>query len=322
MSYHLVDIIQHRIAEDRATHNDQKLVIQRFNKQCIFCGSRDNDFPEEHLLPEGLGNNTYFTKNMECKVCNEIISVHEGDLVRLLELDRILALGDKKKGNPKFKKSSESPSYIVSDKGLNRVYVGIDQSENHIKLNISNDLSLGALTITNRVIRLVGICKALTHMGWPFLIDQFSKLTYIPSWLINKLALSSLNLEIIQAISEQGTGIPVVQLEIWEHEDTDSEFPYLISYYYGFTVVQFYLPKKPDINTVPEWQGSNGLRWIKGESEYETRITCSKIFNVREDSCFTQTLTCLFEPAGVNENTDGSIYFKQAKTIQIIREFN
>ena len=110
MNYQLLHNKQHWIRGD-SKRGVREFLLTSIGKNCMYCGATSGKFVEEHVLPEGLGNNTYFTKNAECGVCNGVISVHEDSLVKMLAVDRVLARGGMKKGKfPKFKYKSDSQS--------------------------------------------------------------------------------------------------------------------------------------------------------------------------------------------------------------------
>lgn len=305
MSYNLLHIIEHKISKDNE-RGELNFLVENISKKCMYCGRTNGKFVKEHVLPEGLGNNTFFTKNAECSLCNGIISTYEDSLVKMLAVDRILARGDMKKGNnPKFKYKSDSQSYIQAFEQNKKIHIGVDINSDDIYVGVNPNGSLH-IAINHQKLSLGGICKALTHMAWPLLKEEHSKFSYVPEWILNKTSLEAVRIDVFQTY---GPSLDIVRLEVWENEDKNSNYPYIIRYYYGFSVIQFYLPSSQSTSEEPDDFG-DGIN-VPGH------LTDGCIIFDNEAAKIERNSQWLLSNEEIIEDLDGSIIFQGSKVISI-----
>lgn len=255
-----------------------RVLGDKTNKVCIFCGRTTPEVSfrkEAHVIPAALGNKRLFNY-CECDKCNEdIFSFYENELVNLLQIDRIWIRGRPRKGSPKFK-HAKSESYMTSTPGTNQVSFHASESEkefeieeldnNAIKIKINKPLSYS----------LALASKALVHMAWSVLPkDLKDKYSHVQDWLQKKITILPLYLD---KAFIPGYGMSNVILEVWDsNSEQTSDYPIMIRFTYGFSVLTFYLPKDVSITNkvpiqykylknVPESDRITGRSWtIKSE---------------------------------------------------------
>jgi hypothetical protein len=273
--------------------NSEKKVLGDKNQRiCIFCGKTSPvvSFKKDaHVLPAALGNKRLFNY-CECDICNEyLFSVYENELVNLLQIDRIWIRGRPRKGYPKFK-HAKSESYMTSIPGTNKVSIHSMESENEYEIEDLGDNIIKFKINKPLSYSLALICKALAHMAWSVLPEyQRSKYPYIQKWLQKELIILPLYLD---KAFIQGYGMANVILEVWESSsDQTLDYPLVIRFTYGFSILTFYIPKDINIKcepiqftylkNIPDIGMIDGKRWtIKKEErimpdniEYTIRYT-------------------------------------------------
>lgn len=231
----------------------QKCILgDKDNRVCMFCGKTkpETTFKKDaHIIPAALGNRSLFS-NKECDKCNEdIFSIHENELVNLLQLDRIFIRGRPRKGSPKYRPNNSS-SYITSSPGTNKVELYIDENESTFSVIEKENGSI-VLKYVSLPYSFAGVCKALVHIGWSVLPeDVISKFPYIIDWIKNNITILPLY---IDKAFIPGNGMANVIFEIWKScDEKSSKYPLLFRLTYGFTVLTFYLPINPNISESPE----------------------------------------------------------------------
>lgn len=229
-----------------------KILGDKTNKICIFCRRTIPDVTfkkEAHVIPAALGNKRLFNY-YECDRCNEdLFSVYENELVNLLQIDRIFVRGRPRKGAPKFK-HKKSESYMTSTPGTNQVSIHALESEKEIEI-----LELDNSTIKIKINKplpysLASVCKALAHMAWPVLPEDLkSRCSHLQEWLQKKAVILPLYLD---KAFIPGSGMAKVILEVWEsNSEQTSDYPILIRFTYGFSVLTFYMPKDFNVTRDP-----------------------------------------------------------------------
>lgn len=230
------------------TQPEKTFLGNRNKKICIFCGRGIGEVSfkkEAHIIPAALGNKSLFNY-CECDECNEkIFSVHENELLNYLQLERILIRGKPRKGSPKYKPANAN-SFITSKPGTNLVTICLDDKEEVFEIldEVNNTLKLKCNNMP--LYSLVGICKALVHMGWSVLPEEKRcDFPYIYDWLNNSFEILPLYLDVAFI---PGGGMANVVLEIWESScEESSDYPLVFRLTYGHKVLSFYLPKSIDI---------------------------------------------------------------------------
>ncbi|WP_053400346.1 HNH endonuclease [Priestia koreensis] len=224
------------------------------NRECIYCGKVKGEVTfkkEAHVIPASLGNRTLFNYN-ECDNCNEhYFGVHENELANYLMLDRVFTGSRKRNGLPTYKPNPKGDTSIRHMTDSNTVAIKIDDIDGRFEI-IQNE-SLNQLTYRiNEPLpyRLADICKALTHMVWPFLsLKQRNELKHIPDWLLGKYDIFPLYLD---KLFVPGNGYSNVMLECWEHTDPKALYPLLVRFTFGTKILSFYIPKSRNISIPPK----------------------------------------------------------------------
>lgn len=222
------------------------------NRVCMFCGKTKSETTfkkDAHIIPAALGNRSLFSYK-ECDKCNEyIFSIHENELVNLLQVERILIRGRPRKGSPKYRPYNSS-SYMTSSPGTNQVELHVDGNESIFSV-IEKDNGTIVLKYVSLPYSFAGVCKALVHMGWSVLPeDVVSKFPYVIDWLKDNIKILPLY---IDKAFIPGNGMGNIIFEIWQSCDEKScKYPLLFRLTYGFTVLTFYLPINPNILESPE----------------------------------------------------------------------
>ncbi|MFD3218368.1 HNH endonuclease [Bacillus sp. BR_7a] len=214
------------------------------NRKCMFCGktTEETTFKKDaHVIPAGLGNRILFNYD-ECDICNEhYFSNHENELANFLMLDRIFIGARKRNGMPKYKPVSKGDSAIQHLNDSRTVHIQINDLEG--KFELIPDLENKKVTykINNPpTYRAADICKALTHMIWPFLsADKREQLKHIPSWLLDEEDIFPLYLD---TVIVPGNGYSKGILEYWESTNKDSLYPVMVRFTFGKKILSFYIP--------------------------------------------------------------------------------
>ena len=228
---------------------------QKEGRYCIFCGKSESEttfIKKAHIIPVALGNK-HLTNWNECDTCNEhIFSGCEDDLVNFLAMDRILIRGKKRQGKPKLKPSTGN-SFITSEPGSNKVSIEIDSTETPFVKFEGLDTDHANMTFTDLPkYSYVNICKALVHMGWSVMENDWETLNkkydYVYPWLKGDLDIFPLFMD--QAFIPGG--LSHVVFEVLESQDKITDFPFAFRLSYGFKVITFYLPASRKINSEPK----------------------------------------------------------------------
>ena len=224
------------------------------NKWCIFC-KKDNSkttFKKiAHVIPAALGNRSIFNHN-ECDSCNEnIFSKHENDLLNYLQLERILIRGRPRKGSPKYRPVN-SQSFITSTPESNKVSIFLDEEEHVFEIIEEDGQSNTLLLKCNNLppYSPVGICKALSHMGFSFIDDDIrNRFTFLYDWFKDDIAIAPLYWDIAFI---PGGGMSHVILEIWRTNSPEaSDYPFFIRLTYGHKILTFFVPLNENVETTP-----------------------------------------------------------------------
>lgn len=223
------------------------------NRKCMYCGKtkEETTFKKDaHVIPAGLGNRILFNYD-ECDICNEhYFSNHENELANFLMLDRIFIGARKRNGMPKYKPSPKGNSVIQHSADSHTVHIQMDDLEG--KFEIIQDLENKKITynINNPPkYRPADICKALTHMIWPFLsVEKREQLKHIPGWLLGKEDIFPLYLE---TVFVPGNGYNKGILEYWESTNKDSLYPVMVRFTFGLKILSFYIPSTLHVQSLP-----------------------------------------------------------------------
>jgi hypothetical protein len=239
---------------DDITKNQDKIFFgERNNRQCIYCGKTPNEVPfkkEAHVIPASLGNRILYNYN-ECDICNEKhFSTHENELANYLMLDRIFIGAKKRQGLPKYKPIPKGESSIQHSKDTNTVSMSINELEG--KFEIINDVE------NKQIIYKINdplpyspydICKALSHMIWPFLSEeQRLEFPHISEWMRGETKILPLYLDIA---TMPGNGLSHVILECWESEKSDSNYPLMVRFTFGTKILSLYIPATSQVTEPP-----------------------------------------------------------------------
>ncbi|HDR7799671.1 HNH endonuclease [Bacillus thuringiensis] len=248
------------------------------NRKCMYCGKTKGETTfkkDAHVIPAGLGNRVLFNYD-ECDTCNEhYFSNHENELANFLMLDRIFIGARKRNGMPKYKPSSKGNSAIQHSPDSHTVHIQMNDLEG--KFEIIQDLENKKATykINNPLkYRAADICKALTHMIWPFLsVEKREQLKHIPNWLLGKEDIFPLYLE---TVFVPGNGYRKGILEYWESTNEDSLYPVMVRFTFGLSILSFYIPSTLQVQSLPIRHGGY---WQIKEYTAGVKIKGLKILN-------------------------------------------
>ncbi|WP_214686089.1 MULTISPECIES: HNH endonuclease [unclassified Exiguobacterium] len=253
MDYHLIAQYNFNIAGDiqEKINIGEKIKEKR---QCVFCskGIDKTTFKKDaHIIPAALGNRSLFHYE-ECDNCNEhLFSRFENDLINYLQFDRILLRGKQRKGEPKYRYGKDK-SYVKSDSRQNLVFFNLEEEEKTVEVIQKKD---NEITIRfNKVpsYSLVGIYKAIFHMGWGLISDEErNEFKGIFEWLNDADVNSPLYMDSI-FILEGGRNL--VGIEVWKDEDIlNNSFPYIFRLSYGHRIITIYVPLEFRNFQKPAW---------------------------------------------------------------------
>ncbi|HEE9034930.1 TPA: HNH endonuclease [Bacillus cereus] len=238
------------------THQDEGKKVtfgEKSSRKCMYCGKirGETTFKKDaHVIPAGLGNRILFNYN-ECDNCNEhYFGDYENELANFLMLDRIFIGAKKRRGMPKYKPNRKGNTSIEHLDNNNTVHIQIGDLED--KFEITHDTENN--TVTYRIntplkYRPADICKALTHMVWPFLSDEKrEQLKHIPSWLLGDEDIFPLYLD---SVFVPGNGFAKGILEFWESTNKDSLYPVMVRFTFGLKIISFYIPSSIQTQVPP-----------------------------------------------------------------------
>ncbi|MFA1712294.1 hypothetical protein ACDX66_11300 [Peribacillus frigoritolerans] len=251
----------HNIRLDRVQSEygyQEKILIPKENPNpcfCIFC-LRSTPYEvtfkkDAHTLPAGLGNNTYFNNKTECDTCNGIISTYESSLANYLIFDKIFGRGSSRSAFKELVKKNTDGSYFKSKPDSDKVEIGLIENG-----DIKVDLTTKQINIKiNTSINYEFLSKAIMHSVWSILKAEVrAKYNHIREWLLQpQKQLSTLYIE---SAFLPGKSIDNVVIEVWRgNEDypdnSVKNYPLVIRYYYGYHMLQFYIPVDESVKEVP-----------------------------------------------------------------------
>lgn len=217
---------------------------EKNNRRCIYCGKTKDEVTfkkDAHVVPAALGNRILFNYN-ECDSCNEhFFGVYENELANYLMLDRIFIGARKRNGLPKYKPNPKGGTSIEHLPNSNTVSIKIDELEGKFEI-LTDYKNKEVIYKINEPIpyRPADICKALTHMIWPFLPEELrQKLDHIPKWLLGDLDIFPIHLDVAFV---PGTGFSNVILECWGSTYLESKYPIMVRFTFGTKILSFYIP--------------------------------------------------------------------------------
>ncbi|MEC2158003.1 HNH endonuclease [Virgibacillus halodenitrificans] len=224
----------------------------RKNRKCAYCGKGNGEVTfkkDAHIIPASLGNRVFYNYD-ECDHCNEYyFGVQENELANFLMLDRIFIGAKKRKGLPKYKPISKGTTSIERVGNSNTVSMKIDDLEERFEI-VDDEPNKQMVFKINKPLpyRPADICKALTHMIWPFLPEEKKNiLEHIPKWLLRENDIFPLHLDIAFV---PGNGYSNVILECWESDSP--EYPFIVRFTFGLKILSFYIPSSTDVSVKPD----------------------------------------------------------------------
>lgn len=245
------------------------------NRKCAYCGKVNGEVTfkkDAHIIPTALGNRVFLNYD-ECDKCNEhVFSVQENELANYLMLDRIFVGARKRRGNPKYKPISKGTTSIERVENSNTVSINIDELEGRFEI-VNDEANKKIVYNINKPLpyRPADICKCLTHMVWPFLPEKTKdNLKYIPNWLLGKIDIFPLNLDIAFV---PGNGFSNVILECWESNNPD--FPIMVRFTFGLKILTFYIPSSTETFMNP----NRTLNYIQTPDNIKVKVDGMTILN-------------------------------------------
>ncbi|WP_404338016.1 HNH endonuclease [Planococcus rifietoensis] len=268
----LTDPFIYPVSTSANLNSKRSFLGNKVDRKCIYCGKSEDEVTFEkdaHVIPAGLGNKILFNFE-ECDICNEeYFSVHENELANFLMLDRIFIGSSKRNGLPKYKPVSNGNSSIKHSADSRKVNIDMDNLEGRFQFEIDEQRKTFTLTINKPLpYRPVDICKALVHMIWPFLSEEYRKeISYIPGWLKGERNVFPLFLEVLFV---PGNGFKSGILECWKSDNLKSKYPFIVRFTFGLKILTLYIPSSPSILEDPPhfnnyWQLPENIEDLNGE---------------------------------------------------------
>jgi hypothetical protein len=147
----------------------------RTPRVCAFCGGRlpTSTFKNEsHALPAGLGNRDLLSFE-ECDQCNTAYSIAENELVRMLEPQRMLSRGRRRRGEsaPKMR-GSDGDSYVTWDPetGRMRIFVSGDKSAS---FQVNEEKKTATLSVIRPAYNPLQALRSLLRSAWMICGTEF-----------------------------------------------------------------------------------------------------------------------------------------------------